>query len=117
LWDWIEGQLVITSVEAGATHGMVAGDRVLTINGRPVAAALAEIESLTSAATPQWRLLRSLNELAGGQPGDADRPAARRRARPHRHRRLYRAVRQQPRHRRLREPDRPAAGADRRAAA
>jgi len=69
LWDWIEGNLVITSVEAGATHGMTAGDRVLTLNGRPVADALAEIESLTSAATPQWRLLRSLNELAGGQPG------------------------------------------------
>jgi len=68
-WDWIEGHLVITSVEAGATHGMVAGDRVLTINGKPAAAALAEIESLTSAATPQWRLLRSLAELAGGQPG------------------------------------------------
>jgi C-terminal processing protease CtpA/Prc len=48
---------------------MVAGDRVLTINGRPVAAALAEIESLTSAATPQWRRLRALAELAGGQPG------------------------------------------------
>jgi C-terminal processing protease CtpA/Prc len=68
-WDWIEGQLVITSVEAGATHGMTAGDRVLTLNGKPAAAALAEIESLTSAATPQWRLLRSLTELAGGQPG------------------------------------------------
>ena len=69
LWDWIEGQLVITSVEEGATHGMVAGDRVLAINGKPAAAALAEIESLTSAATPQWLLLRSLAELAGGQPG------------------------------------------------
>jgi C-terminal processing protease CtpA/Prc len=69
LWDWIEGHLVITSVEAGATHGMEAGDRVLTINGQPAEAALAGIESLTSAATPQWRLLRSLAELAGGQPG------------------------------------------------
>lgn len=68
-WDWIEGHLVITSVEEGATHGMTVGDRVLTINGRPVEAALAEIESLTSAATPQWHLLRSLGELAGGQPG------------------------------------------------
>lgn len=69
-WDWIENQLVITSVEEGATHGMLPGDRVLTINGRPAADALAEIESLTSAATPQWRLLRSLAELAGGHPGD-----------------------------------------------
>ena len=69
LWDWIESQLVITSVEAGATHGMLAGDRVLTINGRPAAEALAEIESLTSAATPQWLLLGSLTELSGGQPG------------------------------------------------
>jgi hypothetical protein len=68
-WDWIENQLVITSVEAGATHGMLPGDRVLTINGRPAADALAEIESLTSAATPQWLLLRSLAELSGGRPG------------------------------------------------
>ncbi len=68
-WDWIEGQLVITSVEAGATHGMVAGDRILAIDGRPAAAALAEIESLTSAATPQWRRLRALVELAAGVPG------------------------------------------------
>jgi hypothetical protein len=30
-WDVIEGQLVMTSVEAGATHGMVVGDRILTI--------------------------------------------------------------------------------------
>ncbi|MEA2599992.1 MAG: hypothetical protein QOF89_984 [Acidobacteriota bacterium] len=67
-WDWIENQLVITSVEEGATHGVVAGDRVLTINGRPAAEALAEIESLTSAATPQWLLFRSLAELSGGRP-------------------------------------------------
>jgi hypothetical protein len=68
-WDWIENQLVITSVEQGATHGMTAGDRILTIDGRPVAAALAEIESLTSAATPQWRLYRALLELSAGLPG------------------------------------------------
>ncbi|HEY0511245.1 MAG TPA: S41 family peptidase [Thermoanaerobaculia bacterium] len=68
-WDWIENQLVITSVEAGATHGMTAGDRILTINGQPAAAALAEIESLTSAATPQWRRYRALLELAAGLPG------------------------------------------------
>ncbi|MFY9823873.1 MAG: S41 family peptidase [Thermoanaerobaculia bacterium] len=68
-WDVVENQLVITSVEEGATHGMLPGDRVLTINGRPATDALAEIESLTSAATPQWLLLRSLTELSGGQPG------------------------------------------------
>jgi C-terminal processing protease CtpA/Prc len=68
-WDLVENQLVITSVEAGATHGMLPGDRILSINGRPAAAALAGIESLTSAATPQWLLLRSLTELSGGQPG------------------------------------------------
>ena len=68
-WDWIENQLVITSVEAGATHGMTAGDRILTINGQPAPAALAEIESLTSAATPQWRRYRALLELAAGLPG------------------------------------------------
>jgi C-terminal processing protease CtpA/Prc len=68
-WDWIEDQLVITSVEAGATHGMLPGDRILAINGQPAVAALAEIESLTSAATPQWRRHRALIELAAGLPG------------------------------------------------
>jgi len=68
-WDWIEDHLVITSVEPGATHGMVAGDRILTIDGKPAAAALAEIESLSSSATPQWRRFRSLVELASGLPG------------------------------------------------
>ncbi len=68
-WDVIEDQLVITSVEPGATHGMTAGDRVLAINGQPAAAALAEIESLTSAATPQWLRYRALIELAAGLPG------------------------------------------------
>src|SRR4051812_15835437 len=68
-WDMVENQLVITGVEAGATHGMLPGDRVLAINGKPAVDALAEIESLTSAATPQWLLLRSLTELSGGQPG------------------------------------------------
>ena len=68
-WDWIEGQLVITSVEAGATHGMVVGDRILTLDGRPVADALADLESLTSGATPQWRRYRALGELAAGRPG------------------------------------------------
>jgi Peptidase family S41 len=68
-WDLIEGQLVITSVEAGATHGMAVGDRILAIDGRPVAAALADLESLTSGATAQWRRFRALNELAAGRPG------------------------------------------------
>ncbi|HEV7668821.1 MAG TPA: S41 family peptidase [Thermoanaerobaculia bacterium] len=68
-WDLIENQLVITSVEQSATHGMVAGDRILAINGKPAATALAEIESLTSGATPQWRRWRALNELAAGLPG------------------------------------------------
>src|SRR4051812_23903498 len=68
-WDWIEDQLVITSVEEGATHGMVAGERILTTDSKPIAAALAELENLTSAATPQWRLFRALAELAAGQPG------------------------------------------------
>jgi C-terminal processing protease CtpA/Prc len=68
-WDWIEDQLVITSVEAGATHGMLPGDRILAKDGRPIATALAEIESLSSAATPQWRRFRALVELAAGLPG------------------------------------------------
>jgi hypothetical protein len=52
-----------------------------------------------------------------GRHGDADRPAARRRAGPHRDRRLYRAGRQQLRRQRPGKPDRAAAGEDRRGAA
>jgi len=69
IWDRIEGQLVITSVEAGATHGMAVGDRVLQVDGRPVEAALAELESLIPGATPQWRKFVALRELAAGRPG------------------------------------------------
>jgi hypothetical protein len=36
---------------------------------RPASAALADLLSLTSGATPQWRRFRALNELASGLPG------------------------------------------------
>jgi C-terminal processing protease CtpA/Prc len=62
LWDWIEDRAVITAVADG-TVGIHPGDAVLRINDRPVAELLAEEESLTSSATPQWRLFRALGSL------------------------------------------------------
>jgi hypothetical protein len=61
-WDWVEGQLVITRV-ASTVKDVARGDVVLAIAGKPAAAALAETESLSSGATPQWIRSRSLREM------------------------------------------------------
>jgi C-terminal processing protease CtpA/Prc/ABC-type transport system involved in multi-copper enzyme maturation permease subunit len=65
-WDWVEGQLVITGVAAQEHDDLKPGDRVVEIDGRPVTAALADVESMISGATPQWRRFRALIELASG---------------------------------------------------
>jgi hypothetical protein len=70
-WAWVEDSLRITSVEDGAAHGMVPGDRVLAIDGEQAADALARIEGLISAATPTWLRHVALHELAGGSPGES----------------------------------------------
>ena len=41
-----------------------------TIDGRPAAEALKDVEKTISAATPQWRQYRSVQKLGAGQPGD-----------------------------------------------
>jgi C-terminal processing protease CtpA/Prc len=64
-WDWVEGRLVVTQVRDSA-QGVAPGDVVLTIEGKPVAQALAEREALISGATPQWIRFRALVELAAG---------------------------------------------------
>jgi C-terminal processing protease CtpA/Prc len=64
-WDWIEGRLVVTQVGDGVKD-VKPGDIVRTIDGRPAVEALAEVEALISAATPQWRRHIGLQRLARG---------------------------------------------------
>ena len=65
-WDWIEDHLVVTHVPKTQGQDIARGDLVIAINGKPVAQALADTESLISGATPQWIRYRALRELALG---------------------------------------------------
>ena len=69
-WDWIEGHLVITRIISQG-QAVAPGDVVLSINGKPVATALAEVKSLISGATPQWIRYRALQELYRGNEGES----------------------------------------------
>jgi hypothetical protein len=66
-WDWIEDRLVVTAVQekSGDTPalGLKPGDVIEEIDAKPAAAAIAEIEERTSAATPQFRRWKALNTL------------------------------------------------------
>jgi C-terminal processing protease CtpA/Prc len=66
LWDWIEDRLVITNVPKAQGQDIAKGDFVIAINGKPVAQALADTESLISGATPQWILFNALREVGLG---------------------------------------------------
>ena len=78
IWDWIEGQLVITHVLPRQGGGLATGDVVLTVNGRPAAQAVAAEEALASAATPQWRRVRALRNLRRGALNETVRLRVRR---------------------------------------
>jgi C-terminal processing protease CtpA/Prc len=77
VWDWIEERLVVTAVGPDAAPSgdgadeLKVGDIVLTINDRPAAEALAEVEQYVSGATPQWRRHLGLRHLAMGVPGES----------------------------------------------
>ncbi len=65
-WDWVENQLVVTCVK-NANLGLAPGDAIISIDGKPVADAVAERERLISGATPQWIRHIALAELAEGK--------------------------------------------------
>jgi hypothetical protein len=67
-WDWVEGQLVITTVAAQGGNGLKLGDVVVEIDGRPAAELMAEHEATVSGATSQWRRYRVLQMAAAGPP-------------------------------------------------
>src|SRR5262249_28152939 len=64
VWDWVENQLIVTRVKQDQQSGIQRGDRVVSLDGKDAASAIAEIEVLTSGATPQWIRWRALVELA-----------------------------------------------------
>ncbi len=77
LWDWVEGQLVVTQVASAGAGGLRPGDVIVSLNGRPAGEALASTEELVSGATPQWRRWVALNRLPLGEEKEEVRIEAR----------------------------------------
>src|SRR5262245_3033082 len=66
LLKWVEGQLVVSDVASAGSEGLQPGDVVLKVDGRPSASELSEREALISAATPQWRRYKALEQIRAG---------------------------------------------------
>ena len=67
VWDWVEDQLVVTTVTDGGVSGLAPGDKVLTIDGVPAGAALAAEIGLHSGATDGYLRYLSLIYLRFGE--------------------------------------------------
>ena len=80
VWDWVEGQIVITAVAkdaADAVGGLRPGDVVVSVDGKPALEALAFEEQTSSGATEQWRRWRTLQRMLIGTKGETVRVEAR----------------------------------------
>lgn len=67
---WVEGRIVVSVVEeAAAAAGVLTGDEVLRVDGRPVADVLAEREARTSGATAGYVRSIALRQMLIGFPG------------------------------------------------
>lgn len=62
-FDWVEGQFLVTRVRSGV-ESVHPGDRVLKIDGRPIADLAAEKRALISSATDGWMRWRLDSELS-----------------------------------------------------
>jgi C-terminal processing protease CtpA/Prc len=62
--DWIDDQFIVTRVQKAAPEGIAPGDRVLKIDGRPIAQAAEDERALISAATEGWMRSRLAGELS-----------------------------------------------------
>src|SRR5262249_38723459 len=69
VWDWIEEQLVVTSIEPSGAGQIKVGDVVKAIDGQPATERVKAMERLISGATPQFRHYRGLQELRNGPQG------------------------------------------------
>jgi len=65
----VEDSLVVLDTSGKAAYSVAAGDVILKIDGQPATQVLAELEELTSGATPQWKHERALRELLTGPQG------------------------------------------------
>lgn len=66
LFDWAENNLVVSQTAAANTEGLQPGDIILSVDGKPSAEVLAEIETFISGATGQWRRQAALRSLRMG---------------------------------------------------
>ena len=64
-----EDSLVVLKASGKAALNVATGDVILKIDGQPATQVLAELEELTSGATPQWKHDRALRELLAGPLG------------------------------------------------
>tara|TARA_R110002167_G_scaffold96637_3_gene255761 strand:+ start:303 stop:2492 length:2190 start_codon:yes stop_codon:yes gene_type:complete len=63
VWQRVEGALVITGLPSGADPGLSVGDRVLTVDGQPVAVRLAQEQEQVFASTSGRRVLQAAERL------------------------------------------------------
>ncbi len=66
--DWIEDRLTVTRAQDGKSEGLVPGDRILSIDGKPIDKAAAEARALISGATGQWIRWRLAADLSRCSP-------------------------------------------------
>lgn len=71
-WGWIGDRLVVTTVDADTPLAgeLAPGDVVVALDGIPAAAARRLAADRVAAATPQWRTLRALEEMAVRRDGE-----------------------------------------------
>ncbi len=67
--DWVAGDFLITRVPKGAAEGVAPGDRILKIDGKPIADAAADVRAQVSGATDQWIRYRSAQQLSACHAG------------------------------------------------
>jgi len=61
---WVDGQLLVTQVFKSCPPGIVPGDRVVRIDGKPIDQATADARARISAATEGWMRARLRSELS-----------------------------------------------------
>lgn len=69
LFDTIEGHVVVLNTLGDIPNGPKAGDVVVSIDGKPVGEAVADVERKISGATPQWIRWRAMQNLRLGPEG------------------------------------------------
>lgn len=70
-WDWMEGQLVVTEVMAGAATRIKPGDAATHLDGVPVEEAIARRETLVPASTAESKRWWAVRGLSRGEKSTA----------------------------------------------